>query len=116
MPEYVEWLQRQKFKKVSQSPISRGLPFVGYVHGPIQLNCKVLPYNIKKVIADKFDEWYNGYDEKWYALDSIYKAKQFMLEEDKSEHFREFQRYIDMIDKARGTHFIKTFPELAALI
>ena len=115
MPEYVEWLQRQKFKKVSQSPISRGLPFVGYVHSPIHLNCKVLPYKIKKVIADKFDEWYNGYDEKWYALDSIYKAKQFMLEEDKSEHFREFQRYIDMIDKVRGTHFIKTFPELAAL-
>ncbi len=46
MPEYVEWLQRQKFKKVSQSPISRGLPFVGYVHGPIQLNCKDFSFEL----------------------------------------------------------------------
>jgi len=116
MPEYVNWLEQQKFKKVSANELFRGLPFVGYVHGPTHLNCKVLPEKIKTIIADKFDEWYKGYDEKWFSLDMIYNAKEFMLDEDKSKHFGEFKNYINKIDKIRGTNFAKTFPELAALI
>lgn len=116
MPEYIEWLQSQKFKKVSQGDIFKGLPFVGYVHGPTHLNCKALPEKIKTIIADKFDDWYKGYDEKWFNLDRIYSAKEFMLSEDKSKHHDEFKRYINQIDRIRGTDFTKTFPELAALI
>ena len=116
MPEYIEWIENQKFKKVSRGKTFNGLPFIGFVHGPAYLNCKVLPERIKKVIVDKFDQWYKGYDIKWHNLDRIYNAKDFMMAEDKSKHFGEFKLYINKIDNIRGTDFRKTFPELAALI
>jgi hypothetical protein len=101
---------------VSRGKTFNGLPFIGFVHGPAYLNCKVLPERIKKVIVDKFDQWYKGYDIKWHNLDRIYNAKDFMMAEDKSKHFGEFKLYINKIDNIRGTDFRKTFPELAALI
>jgi|TARA_R110000823_G_scaffold218594_1_gene347784 organic radical activating enzyme len=116
MPEYIEWIENQKFKKVSRGKTFNGLPFVGFVHGPAYLNCKVLPERIKKVIVDKFDQWYKGYDIKWHNLDRIYNAKDFMMDEDMSKHFGEFKLYINKMDNIRGTDFRKTFPELAALI
>ena len=117
MPEFIEWIESQKFIKIGrQSDIFRGLPFVGYVHGPTYLNCKVLPEHIKQAIVDKYDNWYKQYDKKWYGLDRIYRIKDFMLNEDKSKHFDEFKSYINKIDNIRGTDFTKTFPELAALI
>lgn len=115
IPEFVEWVESQKFEKVSQGT-QHGLPFIGYVHGPTYLNCKVLPEHVKKVIADKYDEWYKGRKEKNYSVDSIYGIKNFMLSEDKSKHFKMFESYIQKMDNIRGTDFAKTFPELAALI
>jgi hypothetical protein len=117
MPEFIKWIESQKFIRIGrQGAVFQGLPFVGYVHGPIYLNCKVLPRHIKQAIVDKYDNWYKQYDKKWYGLDRIYGVKDFMLDEDKSKHFDEFKSYINKIDNIRGTDFTKTFPELAALI
>ena len=76
-------LENQKFKKVSkQGTTFQGLPFVGYVHGPTYLNCKVLPEHMKQAIVDKYDDWYKQYKNKWFGLDRIYGIKNFMLDED----------------------------------
>ena len=118
MPEFVEWIQNQKFVKIGKqnnSPL-RGLPFIGYVHGPTYMNCKVLPKNIKEVIVKKYDDWYNSFSEPWYGLNQIYAVKDFMMSEDKSKHFGEFKKYIQKMDDIRGTKFDKTFPELYKLI
>jgi MoaA/NifB/PqqE/SkfB family radical SAM enzyme len=117
MPEYIKWIENQKFKKVSkQGTTFQGLPFVGYVHGPTYLNCKVLPEHMKQAIVDKYDDWYKQYKNKWFGLDRIYGIRNFMLEEDKSKHFDEFKGYINKIDSIRGTSFKQTFPEFAALM
>ena len=110
-------IEKQKFKKVSkQGTTFQGLPFVGYVHGPTYLNCKVLPEHMKQAIVDKYDDWYKQYKNKWAGLDRIYGIKNFMLDEDKSKHFDEFKLYINKIDSIRGTNFKQTFPEFAALM
>ena len=118
MPEFVDWIQKQKFIKIGRQKNSalHGLPFIGYVHGPTYMNCKVLPRNIKEVIVKKYDEWYSKFDKPWFGVDQIYAVKDFMMSEDKSRHFGEFKEYINRIDNIRDTNFKRIFPELAALM
>jgi len=116
IPEYIDWVIKQKFKKVSQSGSQNGIPFIGYVHGPTYMNCKVLPPHIKQAIADKYDNWYKQFDKPGYGLQRVMAIKDFMLSEDKSKHFKSFKNYVQKIDNIRGTNFTKTFPELNAMI
>jgi len=116
IPDYVDWVIKQKFKKISQNAAQGGIPFIGYVHGPTYMNCKVLPRHIKQAIVDKYDSWYKQFDTPGYGLERIIGIKDFMLNEDKSNDFDEFKSYIQKLDSIRGTDFKKTFPELNALI
>ena len=116
IPDYVDWIFKQKFKKISHNSEQNGIPFIGYVHGPTYMNCKVLPGHIKQAIVDKYDNWYKQFDTPGYGLERIIGIKDFMLNEDKSRHFDKFKSYIQKLDSIRGTDFAKTFPELNALI
>jgi MoaA/NifB/PqqE/SkfB family radical SAM enzyme len=117
MPNYADWLLDRDFKKIGHHHSTlQGLFFIGYVHGPSHLNCKVLPIKIKEKIARKYDDWYSSFKAPWFGVEQIYAIKDFMLSEDKSKHFDEFKQYTKRIDNIRGTNFNNTFPELAALI
>jgi MoaA/NifB/PqqE/SkfB family radical SAM enzyme len=116
IPDFCDWVAEQNFKKINKHDNDNIFPFIGYVHGPTHLNCKVLPRHIKESIVRKYDKWYNGFDKKWIALDRVHAIKEFMLSEDKSRHFQEFINYTKQVDHVRGTNFKKVFPEFATML
>jgi MoaA/NifB/PqqE/SkfB family radical SAM enzyme len=116
IPDFCDWTAAQNFKKINMLENGGGFPSIGYVHGPTHLNCKVLPKDVKQIITDKYDKWYNSFDKKWYGLERVHKIVEFMNSEDKSKHFKQFISYTNKVDTIRNTNFQKTFPEFAAIL
>ena len=71
------------------------------------------PKNIKKMVSEKFENIYKKFPEKTDRLKTIVN---FMNQEDKSDLIPAFKDFIKSLDKARGTDFCKTFPELSDLL
>jgi len=116
VPDFCDWTAEQNFRKVNKLDNSNIFPSIGFVHGPTHLNCKVLPKNVKQIITDKYNKWYDSFDEKWFGVERVHTIIDFMNSEDKSKHYQEFLRYTNKVDTIRGTNFEKTFPELAAIL
>ena len=83
------------------------------VHHPYFLSCQVLPKKVKDIISKKFEKIYKKYPAQSHRFQTLI---QFMNAEDKSKFLPVFKDYIKSLDKARGTDFQKTFPELWSLL
>ena len=106
--EFLNYLMDKSFKKVHA--YYEDLVHTEVVHHPVFLNCQVLPDNVKQIVSEKFENIYKKFPEKTNRLKTIIN---FMNQEDKSDLIPAFKDFIKSLDKARGTDFCKTFPELA---
>lgn len=108
LPEFCEWIKNKNFKKVQA--YYEDLIYTGLVHDPYYLSIQVYPGAVKKKITKNFKELPKLYGTK---ADRFQDLVTFMNQEDKSGCLPQFKRYIRGLDKARGTSFKNTFPELA---
>ncbi|MCZ0931574.1 MAG: twitch domain-containing radical SAM protein, partial [Oligoflexia bacterium] len=109
--EFLNYLMDKKFKKVHA--YYEDLVHTEVVHHPVFLNCQVLPKNVKEMVSKKFEDIYKKFPAKTDRLKTIVN---FMNQEDKSDLIPAFKDFVKALDKARGTNFCKTFPELSELL
>jgi sulfatase maturation enzyme AslB (radical SAM superfamily) len=89
------------------------------LHLPWQLNCKVLPDQVKQAVVKKLQsysperEWHQV---KWESIKNM--VCQFIMTSvpEAQNHFEEFHRYTRGLDNNRGQCFETDLPEFAALI
>ena len=107
-----------------------------FVYWPPHLNVRILPTAFKEQCKAKYEEFYPWWEEnlekgvpswhkgkvtydKWreasYGIKRLQGMINFMMSEDWSRRMPEFQEYITLNDKVRGTNFKETFPEMAEL-
>ncbi len=109
--EFLSYFTGKRFKKVHA--YYDDLVHTEVVHHPYFLNCQLLPPGVKKIVSQKFEDIYKKFPAKTNRFKTI---AGFMNKEDKSHLLYVFQDYIQALDKARGTSFSKTFPQLAELL
>ena len=109
--EFLDCLMNKKFNKVHA--YYDDLIHTELVHHPVFLNCQVLPQKVKKLVSEKFENIYKKFPAKTNRFKTIID---FMNGEDKSDLLPVFKDYVQALDKARGTNFVKTFPELSELL
>ena len=126
IPDFIKWKLSCGFKKINAYPKSAGLIDTHFVYHPAHLNVKILPLWFKKEVIKKFEDFYpyleqemkdyKDFKQNSYGIKRLKGMCQFMLSEDWSKRLPEFQEYISRMDRIRGTHFKKTFPEMASLL
>ncbi len=109
--EFLTYLMDKKFNKVHG--YYDDLVHTEVVHHPYFLSCQILPKNVKKLVSEKFENIYKKFPTKTNRFKTIVS---FMNGEDKSDLLYVFKDYIQALDRARGTNFHKTFPELSKLL
>ena len=109
--DFLNYLMDKKFIKVHA--YYEDLVHTEMVHHPFFLNCQVLPNHVKKIVSEKFEGIYKKFPAKTNRLKTIIN---FMNQEDKSDLIPVFKDFIRALDRARGTDFCKTFPELSELL
>lgn len=133
IPEFVQWKVNQGFKKINKWPLGAGGINMHFAYWPPQLNVKVLPQNIKKQIAEKYEnEFYPWIEDNWdkftgvkeagitkeqflaadYGLKRFKGIINFMNAEDWSQRLPETKEYLQLVNKQRGWEdkFLKAFP------
>jgi hypothetical protein len=139
LPEFVRWKVGQNFKKINKWPLGAGGVNMHLAYWPPQLNVKVLPPHVKKMIKDKYEnEFYPWVEENWQNftgvkeagiskeefLDAPYGIKRyqgiinFMNAEDWSERLPETREWINKINKSRNwdDKFFQAFPIFKEII
>ena len=109
--EFLACLMDKKFKKVYA--YHDNLVHTEVVHHPYFLSCQILPQDVKEIVSQKFENIYKKFPTQTNRFKTIIN---FMNGENKSDQLYVFKDYIQALDKARGTNFSRTFPELAELL
>ncbi len=111
LPDFLRWVRDQKFKKQIQFETIQSFVHPGLVHWPEYLNVKVLPKEYKEQVQEAMDEVRKEFgDQPFDKFDGIV---QFMNSQDWSHKIPEFQDYVRVLDKTRGTDFYAVFPDLS---
>ena len=108
-----------------------------FVYWPPHLNVKIFPLWFKEKVKQKYEEFYPWWEANWekgvpswhkgkftlgdwqyhpYGVKRLQGMINFMNQEDWSRRIPEFQEYIILNDKIRGTNFKETFPEMEELM
>lgn len=126
IPDFIQWKLSQNFRKINPWPLGAGLINFHFVYHPANLNVKVMPAWMKDKVEEKYERFYEWLKTNHRAddafLNSDYGIKRlkgmvkFMKSEDWSRRLPEFQEYIRLMDKIRGTSFRDTFPDMAGLL
>ena len=126
IPDLIKWKLAQNFKKINPYPLGAGLVNFHFVYHPAFLNVRILPLWFKEKVKEKYEEFYiwllENYRDDEEFLDSGYGISRlkgmvnFMLSDDWSRRMPEFQEYITLMDKIRGTNFKETFKEMKELL
>lgn len=111
LPEFLKWVNNQKFKKEKLFLGTQSFVHPGIVHWPEYLNIKVLPQDYKDEITQDIKNmraWYSHSD-----YDKYEGLIQFMNSEDWSEKIPLTRDYVKALDKTRKTDSFSVFPELS---
>jgi organic radical activating enzyme len=107
LPELAEWKVKQGFKKVHMHPKVNGDVGTHLVYLPSYLNVRVLPANIKEVVAKRIREYTTN--PRWLGF------VDYMLAEDWSHKLPSTIEYLELCDTTRGLNFREVFPELSTM-
>tara|TARA_B100000945_G_C20351698_1_gene582568 strand:+ start:1 stop:939 length:939 start_codon:yes stop_codon:yes gene_type:complete len=137
IPDFIKWKLNAGFKKINMWPFGAGGINYHFVYWPPHLNVRILPTAFKEQCKEKYEEFYPWWEENWekgvpswhkgkvtyekwreasYGIKRLQGMINFMMSEDWSRRMPEFQEYLTLNDKVRGTNFKETFPEMAKLL
>jgi len=126
IPDFVKWKLQMNFKKINKWPLGGGLLNYHLVYHPAFLNVKVFPMWFKEEVANKYEKFYEwliqnyrdseDFTESSWGLQRYKGLISFMFSEDWSRRMPEFQEYISIMDKIRGTDFKKIFYAMRKLL
>jgi len=137
IPDLIKWKLEQNFKKINMWPFGAGGVNYHFVYWPPHLNVKIFPLWFKEKTKQKYEDFYPWWEKNWEkSIPSWHKGKvtyekwreagygikrlqgmiNFMYQEDWSRRMPEFQEYIILNDRVRGTNFRNTFFEMAELL
>ncbi len=137
IPDLIGWKLEQGFKKINMWPFGAGGVNYHFVYWPGHLNVKIFPEWFKDKCQEKYEEFYPWWEKNWeksipswhkdkvtydqwreagYGIKRLQGMINFMHSEDWSNRMPEFQEYIALMDKTRGTDFVETFPEMKDLL
>ena len=108
-----------------------------FVYWPPHLNVKIFPQWFKEKVKSKYEDFYPWWEENWekgvpswhkgkvdykkwreasYGIKRLQGMISFMMSEDWSRRMPEFQEYLTLNDKIRGTNFKETFSDMIELL
>ena len=137
IPDFFEWKLNNDFKKLNMFPSAGGGIATHLVYGPIYLNPKVLPYEYKIKIREKYERFYKWWGKNWQkgikldqrdtvtfdkwknsegGIDILEGTLNFMEDEDLSHMLPTLKEYLRLIDSTRKTNYREVFPDLAQYI
>lgn len=131
LPDFIKWKLEQRFQRINPWPLGAGLINFHFVYHPAHLNVKVLPKWFKEKTKEKYEDFYPWLLKNWqasnapskevfegapYGIKRLKGMINFMFQEDWENRMPEFQQYIKLMDKIRGTNFVETFPEMKDLL
>ena len=117
IPDFIKWKIQQNFKKIN---MGTNQDFIGihFLHSPELLSVQVLPIDIKKQIEEKYKQFYKWVEQNVHkGSDKIIKYKKFralidyMNSKDCSSSWPQTIKYLDAIDKIRGTNWRKVLKD-----
>ena len=121
VPDMIDWILDQKFKKINK--FSGGIPFHSVCHQPERSGIKNLPLNLKQLIRDKYQAWYEKFEHHYkvnsndpqivdnaeYQIQRVMKLLDLM-DEDCEQQFKDIQDWSIALDKQRETDYLEAFP------
>jgi len=132
LPDFIRWKIEQGYKKINPWPLGAGMINYHFVYHPPHLNVRVFPTSFKKVIEQKYEDFYEWLLSNYqsftpcksqqeflsqdYGIKRLRGMISFMNAQDWSNRMPEFIEYIHLMDKIRGTSFTQTFPDMASLL
>ena len=111
LPDFVRWVKEQKFRKETQFTSIQSFVHPGLVHWPEYLNVKVLPKDYKEWVTKEVELLREEFPDE--PFDKYEGIVQFMNSQDWSNKLPQFNEYVRVLDKTRGTDFYSVFPDLS---
>ena len=108
MDLFANWLQDQKFKRVTHG--FNGYFHPGLVMEPKFLSTQVLPLSTKEKIKEKILKFESQSLKPSHKMTGVLN---YMFEKDQSHLLPVLRDYISLLDRVRKTSFSETFPDLA---
>ena len=130
LPEILEFILKNKLPGVNDDenkPIMTPHP----LHGPHFLNIRILPKNVKNIIAKKFNDWkpkLNNTIDEYIVTETRKKSSknqmnnildnyiEFMFAKDMSSSLPKFWEHTNKLDNIRGINFKDYCPEIYNLL
>ena len=120
LPEFARWKIAQKFKKINLAPHGGGVFGMHLVTYPSYLNIRVLPQELKQLVASNIEEFLDSYTEEGFTTATYGRERwegiiKYMMAEDWSDKLPSTIEYLETCDQTRGTNFRTVFPELSTM-
>ena len=109
VPEFIQWIKSKKFQKITKT--TKGYFHPGLLIQPPQLNVRVLPKELKEKITKRVD-LVNRLNQS-NPSDKLMGTVNYMNSQDWSHLLPITIKYINALDKIRGTNFYETFNEIS---
>jgi hypothetical protein len=101
LPEFINWLSIQKFKKISQTNLD-GTFHPGILQFPQYLCIKSLPKEFKNKVSEKIFRFAESNTDN-PSIQRMLKIISFMNAEDWSNQFNQTLEYLEKMDQLRNT-------------
>lgn len=112
LPEVLDWFDRQKLRNRSFFLNLTEFVCVSLAFSPLQLNIRVLPVELKKVITARFHNYIQNHL-VGQNVENLLGILEYMNAQDESDKMPILIEYTRVLDIQRGTNLVATFPELA---
>ncbi len=111
LPDFIRWVRSENFKKYEHFSSMQSFVHPGLVHWPQYLNIKVLPKEYKKAVTEEFGRLRDEIGDE--PFDKYEGIVNFMNSQDWTDKIPQFNDYVRVLDKTRGTDFYSVFPDLS---
>jgi organic radical activating enzyme len=121
-PEFLTWFIQSNFKKISRASHAFYLPSFGLIHEPTYLCMQILTPEIKKIVRQKFEVFFETTLKNYFAdnLDMYRSARDnynhllgFLDQETQVANLQNLKHYIKSLNHSRKLNFEESFPELS---
>jgi MoaA/NifB/PqqE/SkfB family radical SAM enzyme len=112
LPEVLEWADTGGLRNRSRFSSIQNFVGIGFVHYPAYQDIRVLPADFKHLVTARLADYIEARP-AGERVDELTSILALMNAEDRSELMPQLIEYTTMLDRARGSNVLETFPELA---